>query len=187
MVSQSVSLGVEHYLGFMTRYLLLSDSYGLVLWDALSDERTVLSFVYAAGPRQRIHSRVRVPWDSWPYLAVSDLSLPSLSLPATRRFTVEVLHSASTRVCTHSLQRLLSLYNPSAWTMKETQVLCCWEGLFTDLLPSNGRPIVACVRFQRNVFTESSPIMDLYVTIVSGYLVTLCLSALCNRWWWDGW
>jgi hypothetical protein len=29
-VGQSVSLGVEPHLGFMTRYLLLFDSYGLV-------------------------------------------------------------------------------------------------------------------------------------------------------------
>jgi hypothetical protein len=36
----------------MTRYLLLFDSYGLVLWGALSDERMGLSFIYAAGPRQ---------------------------------------------------------------------------------------------------------------------------------------
>jgi hypothetical protein len=31
---------------------LLFDTYGLVLWGALSDERTSLSFVYAAGPCQ---------------------------------------------------------------------------------------------------------------------------------------
>jgi hypothetical protein len=39
-VSQLVSLGVEPYLGLMTRYLVLFDSYGLVffLWGALSDE-----------------------------------------------------------------------------------------------------------------------------------------------------
>jgi hypothetical protein len=30
---------------------------------ALSDERTGLSFTIAAGPRQRNHFRVRVPWD----------------------------------------------------------------------------------------------------------------------------
>jgi hypothetical protein len=30
-VSQSVSLGVEPHLGLMTRYLLLFDSYGLVI------------------------------------------------------------------------------------------------------------------------------------------------------------
>jgi hypothetical protein len=49
-VSQSVSLGVEPHLGLMTRYLLLFDRYGLVfLWGALSDKRTGLFFVYAAG------------------------------------------------------------------------------------------------------------------------------------------
>jgi hypothetical protein len=54
-VSQSVSLGFEPHLGLMTRYVLLFDSYGLVLWGALSDE------TYAAGPCQRSLSRVRVP------------------------------------------------------------------------------------------------------------------------------
>jgi hypothetical protein len=44
------------HLGLMTRYLLLFDSYGLVLWG--------LSFLYAAGPRQHSLSWVRVPWDS---------------------------------------------------------------------------------------------------------------------------
>jgi hypothetical protein len=34
-----------------------------------------LSFTIAAGPRQRIHSQVRVPRDSWPYLTVSDSRL----------------------------------------------------------------------------------------------------------------
>jgi hypothetical protein len=56
-VNQSVSLGVEPHLGFMTRYLLLFDIYGLVLWGAHSDERTGLSFVYAGSPRQRSLSR----------------------------------------------------------------------------------------------------------------------------------
>jgi hypothetical protein len=54
-------------------------------------------------------------------------------------------------------RRSLSLYNPSAWTMQKTQALYCWEGLFTDPLPSNGRPIVARVRSRGNVFTESLP------------------------------
>jgi hypothetical protein len=36
----------------------------LLMWDALSDERTDLSFTIADGPRQRSHSRVRVPPDS---------------------------------------------------------------------------------------------------------------------------
>jgi hypothetical protein len=35
-----------------------------------------LSFTPAAGPRQRIHSQVRVPQDSWPHFTVSYSSLP---------------------------------------------------------------------------------------------------------------
>jgi hypothetical protein len=65
----------------------------LFLWSAFSDERTGLSFVYAAGPTQRSLS-----WDSRPYFTVSDLRLPFSSPPRTRRVTVEVFDPASTRV-----------------------------------------------------------------------------------------
>jgi hypothetical protein len=65
-VGQSVSLGLEPHLGLMTRYLLLFDSYGLDLWSALSNERTGLSFLYGAGPRQHSLFRVGVPWVSLP-------------------------------------------------------------------------------------------------------------------------
>jgi hypothetical protein len=34
---------------------------GLLIWGALSDERTGLSFTNTAGPRLRSHFRVRVP------------------------------------------------------------------------------------------------------------------------------
>jgi hypothetical protein len=34
------------------------------------------SFTTAAGPRQRSHSRVRVPWDSWPCSTVSESRFP---------------------------------------------------------------------------------------------------------------
>jgi hypothetical protein len=37
---------------------------GLLMWDALSDERTSLSFTTAAGPRQHSHSRVSVSRES---------------------------------------------------------------------------------------------------------------------------
>jgi hypothetical protein len=110
MVSQSVSLGVELHLGLMTRYLLLFDSYGLVLWGALSDERTGLSFAYAGGPRQRSHSWVRAPWDSWPYFTVSGLRLPFSSPPTTRRVTVEVFEPASTWVIVWNITRV-ALYS----------------------------------------------------------------------------
>jgi hypothetical protein len=70
---------------------------GLLMWGTLSDDRTGLSFTIAAGPRQRSHSRVRVPWDSRPYFIVSDSRLPFLSPPTTRRATVEVFDPVSTR------------------------------------------------------------------------------------------
>jgi hypothetical protein len=69
----------------------------LLMWGAVSDERTGLSFTTAAGPRQHSHSRVRVPWDSRPYFTVSDSRLPFPSPPTTRRATVEVFDPASTR------------------------------------------------------------------------------------------
>jgi hypothetical protein len=37
---------------------------GLLMWGALSDERTGLSFTIAPGPCQRKHFRLRLPWDS---------------------------------------------------------------------------------------------------------------------------
>jgi hypothetical protein len=82
----------------MTRYLLLFDSYGRVLWGALSDERTGLCFVHAAGPCQCSLSRVRVPWDWRPYFTVLDLKFPFSSPPTSRRITVEIFYPASTRV-----------------------------------------------------------------------------------------
>jgi hypothetical protein len=37
---------------------------GLLMWGALTDERMGLLFTIGAGPRERSHSRVRVPCDS---------------------------------------------------------------------------------------------------------------------------
>jgi hypothetical protein len=56
---------------------------GLLMWSALSDERTDLSFTNAADFRQRSHSRVRAPWDSRPYFAVSDSRLSFSSPPSS--------------------------------------------------------------------------------------------------------
>jgi hypothetical protein len=64
MGSRSVCLGVKPHLKLNTRFLLLSDSYMFADVGALSDERTGLSFTISAGPRQRSHSRFRVPRDS---------------------------------------------------------------------------------------------------------------------------
>jgi hypothetical protein len=70
---------------------------GLLIWGALSDERTGLSFTISAGSRQHSHSRVRIPWDSRPYFIVSDSKLPVSSPPTTGRVTVEIFYPASTR------------------------------------------------------------------------------------------
>jgi hypothetical protein len=74
---------------------LLSDFYycqtvASLMWGALFDERTDLSFTIAAGRRQGSHPRIRVPWDSRPYFTVSDSIFPFSSPPTTRRVTVEV-------------------------------------------------------------------------------------------------
>jgi hypothetical protein len=77
---RSLGLCVKHPSGPKYRFLLLRAA-GLLMWGALSDEGMRLSFTIAAGPRQRSHSRLRVPRDSWPYL----LSQIRDSLHPTRR------------------------------------------------------------------------------------------------------
>jgi hypothetical protein len=73
-VSRPDCLGIKHQPGLATRFLFLhgirntSDSYVLDSMGRLSDERTGLSFVCAAGPCQRSLSRVVVPWDLRPIL-----------------------------------------------------------------------------------------------------------------------
>jgi hypothetical protein len=69
---------------------------GLLMWGALSDERTSMTFTIAADPHQHRHSRVRVPWDSCPCFTLSDLRLPFLSPPTTRRAMVELFDPSST-------------------------------------------------------------------------------------------
>jgi hypothetical protein len=79
----------------------------LFLWGALSDERTGLSFVYAAGPCQRSLSRVQVTWNSRPYFTVSDSRLP-FSSPPTRRIQSESQDDSTHWLCL-SLSLMLRL------------------------------------------------------------------------------
>jgi hypothetical protein len=98
-VSRPICLGAKHPSGAYDQIFITCVTVTfLFLWGALSDERSGLSFVYAAGSYQRSLSRVRVPWDFKPYFTVSHLRLPFSSPPTTLRITVEVFDPASTRV-----------------------------------------------------------------------------------------
>jgi hypothetical protein len=104
---QSVRLGAEPFETYGQNFFFSTEHlWSQSLYDILSDERMGLSFTIAAGPHQRIHSRVRFPWGSRTYFTVSNSRLPILSPPTTRRATLEVLDPASTRVC-----RRTSLYS----------------------------------------------------------------------------
>jgi hypothetical protein len=109
-VSRPVCLGIKHPSGAYDQIFITCVTVTvLFLWGALSDERTGLSFVYAAGSRKRSRPRVRVPWDSGPYFIFSNLRLPFSSPPTTRRVTVEVFVPDSTRL-QGSCSNLLQLY-----------------------------------------------------------------------------
>jgi hypothetical protein len=103
-VRQSASLGVEPHVGFITRCLLLSGSYGLVSMGRPLWLQNRSAFVYAAGSCQYSLSRGWVPWDSRLYFTASDLRHPFLSSLTTRSVTVEVLDPSSTRVSAWVLQ-----------------------------------------------------------------------------------
>jgi hypothetical protein len=62
---------------------------GLLMWGALSDERTGLPFTIAVGPRQCSHYWVRVPRDSCPYFTVSNSRLPQPGGPGPRIYIPE--------------------------------------------------------------------------------------------------
>jgi hypothetical protein len=90
-VSRPVCLGIKHPSGAYAHiFITVRQLRVLLMWGALSDERTGRSFTIAAGPRQRSHSPVRVPWG----LATIFYCLGfETSIFVT---TVEVLHPAST-------------------------------------------------------------------------------------------
>jgi hypothetical protein len=93
---------------------------GLLMWGALTDERTGLSFAIATGTRQRSNSRVRVRWDSRPYFTVSHLRLPFSSPPTTRRVTVEVFVPASTRDSSTILASVVLFITPLHLSSRNT-------------------------------------------------------------------
>jgi hypothetical protein len=101
-VSRPVCLGTKHTSGAYDQIFISQTVAGLLMWGALSDKRTGVSFKIAPDPRQRSHFRVRVPCDSRPNFSVSGSRLPFSSPPTTRRVTVEVFDPASTWECSPS-------------------------------------------------------------------------------------
>jgi hypothetical protein len=162
----------------------------LLMWGALSNERTGLSFTIAAGPRRLSHSRVRVPRDSWqyyglrfetpptwrarsPYIYPPRTEWPSYtprhwvsfsSPPTTPRATVEVIDPASTWAM------ILWIYDWSVSLMKTQCLLCgrkCLE-CYVDM-STHGQKSV-CIRkdLQPAISTQS-------------FLVFLCLQAHAEK------
>jgi hypothetical protein len=89
-VSRPVYRGIKHPSGAYDQIFITVRQLRVCWCGALFLARGRVSFTIAAGPRQRSHSRVRVPWDSRPYFTVSESRLPISSPPTTRGATVEV-------------------------------------------------------------------------------------------------
>jgi hypothetical protein len=135
--------------------------------DALSDERTGLSFAISAGPRQNIYSRVRVSWDSRQYFTVPDLRLPFLSSPTTRKVTVELFDLTPTRdlILAPIVFKITPRHGPHrepllflqlrvttqlpnelqhSYTENTASIVVCWN-VFTELLPGNNHVLLSRV------------------------------------------
>jgi hypothetical protein len=76
-----------------------------------------------------------------------------MSLPTTRRATVEVFDSASTRDNCPVAPIVIKITPRDGPRRRHS--LCCWRGVFTTPLPGNWRRTVASVGSLGNVFTES--------------------------------
>jgi hypothetical protein len=144
-VSQPVCLGAKHPSGAYDQIFITCVTVTVFfLWGALSDERSGLSFVCAAGPCQRNLSRVWVPWDLRPYFTASHLRLPFSSPPTTRRVTVEVFDSASTRV--RGVLPRSSLANSLSSDQIENTFHSCrvfYSRVFIDPIQSKVRPVLS--------------------------------------------
>jgi hypothetical protein len=92
---------------------------GLLMWSALSDERTGLSFTIAPGPRQRSHFWILVPWALWPYFTVSNSKFPFSSPPAIRRVTAEVFDQRETVLIPNTSASLPTTYKMKRLSQKD--------------------------------------------------------------------
>jgi hypothetical protein len=141
----------------------------------LSDERMGLSFTIAAGPRQRGHSQVCIPRDSWPHFTVSDSRLPQPGRPGPYIYIRQEQGGPENPQALGSI--FVASYDSRTWDSRyiasgrppqkipfpnnfsifiEVCLFCrCIETevilLFTELLPSNSR----LLRFHYSEFRAS--------------------------------
>jgi hypothetical protein len=91
-VSRPVSVGVKQPSGApIPDFYYCQTVAGLLMWSALSDEKTGRSFTITAGPRHRSQSRVRLLRDSWPYFyfTVSDSRISQPGGPGHRIYIAQ--------------------------------------------------------------------------------------------------
>jgi hypothetical protein len=133
----------------------------LLMWGALSGERTGLLFSISAGLCQRSHSRVRVPWDSPSHFTVSDSRLPFSFLLEFMSHSFDNCRAAGIKVTASNSEQFLC-YSVSSFAMIRLQQFLCYSLLtvatehlvFSNLLPTNGFPLIyiyvcVCVCYRR--------------------------------------
>jgi hypothetical protein len=119
---------------------------GLLMWGALSIEMTDVSFTVTAGPRQRSHSQIRVPWDSRPYFLLSQ----SWDFPFLRLLRLTGLRWRYSTLPPHEIELfLLQMFALNPFALAEQKTLfpliplllhafpLSWES-FAEPLPRNG-------------------------------------------------
>jgi hypothetical protein len=130
--------------------------------QTLFDEKTELSFTIAAGPRQRSHSRVRVPWDSRPYFLFLILDFhfrPFIKLAGLRwRYSTPPPYGILFLFSTE-LFFITTLHEPN----RKHHFLHSYCCVFTDPFLKNGFfCCCVCVHFRGNLFTQPLPSNKLF-------------------------
>jgi hypothetical protein len=163
MVSQSVSLGVEPYLGLMTRYLLLFDSYDLVFvgrplwWEDRSvfcifcwlSRAQYFSSHESLGTRDhillpqvwdfRFHRLLQLAGSRWRY---STLPPHGSQIPSCSRVLLYALYTDCIENPASNSSSIVACICCLAMTLVMLRVytaICLAAGVFSEPFPSNGR------------------------------------------------